>query len=709
MWVQDGSLWLYLGHNGAYDENGNLLKIGCIRLTLSDVTFGSEGFVQKLDPATGTITVCQGKDTVKLWFTGETLVVESTHEKPQVIQVAFGIWRDNLKIKTDESGFVWFHRNSDYAFDVAGMAAKQGIEGQAVHDVTTRRVFGGALRVAGGLTQVTESKVSWQNWQGRAWSGKTVAATQHTVAIVMEAKLDATPDAWSGKAKEMLLPAALQQARDHESARWKAFWERSHIVVNSEAGPDDPGRRVGANYQLFRYMLACNRNGEFPLLFNGGIFSTDVAPGRITGNTYALKPRSGQTSPDFRRWGQTHFMSQNQRWMGWPTLASGDSELLSPTLAFYRERFKTAASRAKTNGAEGGVYPEPMDVWGLCTVKPMKNGLCQSKHLTYHFSMMLEIAWMALQAHDSLGIDLEKDLPWIEGSILFYDSFYRAQCKARTGKDVGEDGKLVIYPSNALELIENATNPVEVVCGLKRITTGLISYPGLSDIRRKRLMEIHDRLPEIPIGKREGRSSVLEAKAFDTRYLNKWEPIEMYSFWPYRFFGVTQPDTLQLARDTWDTIPKERMRCIENDWSWMANVINVSALARPEESRKRVIFKLANNYQPQARFSAFFGPGHDWIPDHNWGGSGMTGLQEMLLAPEPGKQGKLHLFPSWPKDWDVDFKLHAPGPTVVECVYRKGKIEKLVVTPQSRTADVVNWLERNNVTVNQNHNEGTKK
>ncbi len=27
----------------------------------------------------------------------------------------------------------------------------------------------------------------------------------------------------------------------------------------------------------------------------------------------------------------------------------------------------------------------------------------------------------------------------------------------------------------------------------------------------------------------------------------------------------------------------------------------------------------------------FWGPGYDWTPDHNWGGSGMIGLQEMLL------------------------------------------------------------------------------
>ena len=70
----------------------------------------------------------------------------------------------------------------------------------------------------------------------------------------------------------------------------------------------------------------------------------------------------------------------------------------------------------------------------------------------------------------------------------------------------------------------------------------------------------------------------------------------------------------------------------------------------------------------------------------------MTGIQEMLLAPEPGKDGKLHLFGGWPAEWDVDFKLHAPGKTLVEASLKGGKLVSLKVTPASREKDIVNWL-----------------
>ena len=710
VWVQNGSVWLYLAHNGAYDEHGRLLKLACVRVTPVDRNLGSAGFRQELDSATGTISIQQGDFKASLWFAGETLILECGSSKARALDVSFATWREQKRdgirldmhsqtsmspdeIRADENGFVWFHRNADHRVDLIGKAKRQGIAAEAVLDATTRRVSGGAIAVEGGLTKPVESVVRWQYWDGKAWTGRTAARPRQVIAMRLGARLDSVPQQWIKEAKASLNPTSLQTAKADELKRWAEFWSRSHVIINPGAKADDPGFLIGRNYQLFRYMLACNRDGELPLLFNGGIFTTDNKPGRIKGNNNDELPisQSGPTTPDFRRWMSCSFMSQNQRWLGWPTLASGDADLLTPSLAFYRDRATTATARAKTHGAEGLVYPEPLDVWGLCCVAPRSDGLCGAEHLTYHFSMMLEHAWMALQARDALGISLKNDLSWIEGTVLFYDSFYRAQTKKRTGKELGDDGKLLIYPACGLEFAGGATDPIEVVCGLKRITAGLLALPDLTPSSRARLQRLQSSLPELPIGKRKGRPSLLPARSWERDY-NKWEPIEMYAFWPYRFVGITQPETLQLARDTWESVPADRARLCKQDYSWMANVINMAALAWPEEAKKRAIYKMANNTAPQARFPAFFGPGHDWLPDHNWGGSGMTGIQEMLLAPEPGAQGKLHLFPAWPPEWDVDFKLHAPGPTIVEAVLRGGKIASLKVTPESRAKAIVNWL-----------------
>jgi hypothetical protein len=64
----------------------------------------------------------------------------------------------------------------------------------------------------------------------------------------------------------------------------------------------------------------------------------------------------------------------------------------------------------------------------------------------------------------------------------------------------------------------------------------------------------------------------------------------------------------------------------------------------------------------------------------------MITLQAMLIQCDGDK---IVLFPAWPKDWDVEFKLAAPKNTTVEGVYRRGQLESLKITPATRAVDVV--------------------
>ena len=55
----------------------------------------------------------------------------------------------------------------------------------------------------------------------------------------------------------------------------------------------------------------------------------------------------------------------------------------------------------------------------------------------------------------------------------------------------------------------------------------------------------------------------------------------------------------------------------------------------------------------------------------------------------PANDGKrILLFPAWPKDLDVHFKLHAPFNTTVEAGWKQGKLVKLEVIPAERKKDV---------------------
>ena len=66
----------------------------------------------------------------------------------------------------------------------------------------------------------------------------------------------------------------------------------------------------------------------------------------------------------------------------------------------------------------------------------------------------------------------------------------------------------------------------------------------------------------------------------------------------------------------------------------------------------------------------------------------MIGLLEMLMQTT---DDRILLLPIWPKDGEVDFKLHGPGKTVVEATVRDGKITRQNVRPAARERVVVVW------------------
>ena len=104
------------------------------------------------------------------------------------------------------------------------------------------------------------------------------------------------------------------------------------------------------------------------------------------------------------------------------------------------------------------------------------------------------------------------------------------------------------------------------------------------------------------------------------------------------------------------------------------------------DAARKGLVERPRHHDQRERFPAFWGPNYDWTPDQYHGGVLMKTFQAMLLQTD-GR--KILLLPAWPKDWDVDFKLHAPYQTVVEGTYRDGKLQSLKVTPEARRADVV--------------------
>ena len=64
----------------------------------------------------------------------------------------------------------------------------------------------------------------------------------------------------------------------------------------------------------------------------------------------------------------------------------------------------------------------------------------------------------------------------------------------------------------------------------------------------------------------------------------------------------------------------------------------------------------------------------------------MTALQMMILQSD-GQE--LRILPTWPQEWDVQFRLHAPMGTTVEGEFTGGKLKFIRIDPPARAKDIV--------------------
>lgn len=81
--------------------------------------------------------------------------------------------------------------------------------------------------------------------------------------------------------------------------------------------------------------------------------------------------------------------------------------------------------------------------------------------------------------------------------------------------------------------------------------------------------------------------------------------------------------------------------------------------------------KKINNTNPNHRFLAMWGPNYDWVPDQDHGSNIMLTLQYMILQ---NHENKAYLLPCWPKNWNLQFKLHTSQSTIIKGCYRDGKL-----------------------------------
>jgi len=697
------------GDMGLKDENGSLLKMGRVRISISPSPFAEGGtFSQELKLRDGLVEIraaVPGKNsaTFRIWVEVDRPIVHAEIEtsEPSSVRATYENWRTGL-LELPNTGKN-LHRGQcliNFFHHLVRTQKLESIKDQLV-DPCRNLVFGGEMIarsstntgekpfVADGETAGEYALTPFTGWRYRS----AEKAKKHRVDVLTLIAQSESIDQWHATLDTSVAElgkADLADARKTADEWWKGFWGRSYLVINPGMDASDTGWRLARNYNLFRYMLASGRNGREPIMFNGGVLTFDpiFAKSRHKGPGY---------TPDHRQWGSA-LTAQNQRCMYWPMLKTGDFELMIPGFDFYRTGLNNARRRvrhywdhdgcafteqtaiqalpgAMVYGYQGEKYKGKTWRYRPDSLEPgvQVNGACN--HL---YESQLEWSWMILQYHQFTGEDISQYMPLIEQSVIFYDEHYRMREKQRTGKPLTADGRLHIKPANTLEGHPGGSNPTSVIAGLRQILTRLTELPEshTSPEKKQRWLDMLARLPEMPTAEVDGHT-VLQPTADHASH--SWHMPSMYPLFPYQLFQPGRPG-VELMRDTFLHGIKEKTR---NDHrAWIQGVVHYAHLGMTGEAREQIIRKLDDG---PYRFPAFWPPLIDWAPDHNWGGMGMIGLQEMLMQTYGTR---ILLLPAWPEDWNVAFRLHAPEQTTVEAKVVNSQVEDLKVSPPNRRQDV---------------------
>lgn len=730
IWVEEGDILFYLSRSGTFDENNCQLKQGRFRIRLFPSPFkDAKDFRQELKLKDGYVEVSAGDTQIQLWADvyHPVVHVEITNAQPLRTEVSYENWRykermirkgegqqcsykwappkgavttaDFVSLSSKrklpgmtkkENLLLFYHRNPEQTvFDI--VVAQQGMENvkSQMMNPLKHLTFGGYL-FGDNLEYTGTTDNIYAGTDYRAWNFRSSKVSRkEQFCIVLHTEQTATVEQWEQDLQINLQRIAPQGkisskivSQDKKQTRlwWNAFWQRSFIepIGDTENKNDSDIKEITRNYTLFRYMLGCNAYGSVPTKFNGGLFTFD--PCHID--------EKQAFTPDYRKWGGGTMTAQNQRLVYWPMLKSGDFDMMSSQFDFYNRMLKNAELRTQVywqhNGAcfceqiENYGLPNPAE-YGFKRPEWFDKGVEYNAWLEYEWDTILEFCQMILETKNYTNADITPYLPLIESSLTFFDEHYRQLASRRGRKALDGNGQFVLFPGSACETYKMTNNASSTIAALRTV---LENY-GKKDEMLKTIPPIPLRYIEIkdslnPTASPELKQTISPAVSWER--INNVETPQLYPVFPWRIYGVGK-ENLELARNTYFYDP-EAIK-FRSHVGWKQDNIWAACLGLTEEAKRLTLAKLSNGPH---RFPAFWGPGYDWTPDHNWGGSGMIGLQEMLLQTN-GEQ--ILLFPAWSKEWDIHFKLHAPGETIVEATLKDGKVTDLKVLPESRKKDII--------------------
>ena len=716
--IENDNLYLLLAKNDAYTYMGDIFKTGRVRISVKPNPFkAGKPFRQTLDLATGSIKIEADGVILRIWADANRPLFHVEIDSPEKVAVTVqpDLWKriDYTAFNITESYTAkgGWHPSAEPTQDVQ---LSRGGNILWYYPVGDRSTFSDDLKFYNVEHMSSKFPDPFRfNTFGNLLESPQLELVDNTLAgkgksfdIRIHALTKQTPE--PSKWIETIEQQAAQTLVVKEDWKnhcnwWSDFWDRSWIVATDNTLPieareklngevsvsgtrvEEDGAAITAqSYNVFRFLMACQSRGRVQAKFNGGLFTQQLKL-KEKGNkkrAVMIKQEDGSwlTNEDGRLWGR-RFTFQNQRLLYWPLLASGDFDLMNPFFSYYSNLLEMR--KAITNawfGHDGAYFRENIEPTGAeqdCgnggrppKTKPGENKGDGYYH-SYYFTSGLEILTMMTEYVKYSGDKTFRDnvmVPFAREVLLFFDKHYQRD----------DNGKIRLDPAMVLETWWIAVNPAPDVAGLQFCLDQLLHMKAGTAEDQETWRKFRSEIPEISLHTIDGLQAIAPAEKWEKK--KNSENGELYPVFPFRCFGLGL-GTGDIVRSTM------KHRSLKNAFGygcWTQDQIHWAYAGNAAEAANGLEHRF-RTASLMCRFPVYGRESPDSCPDLDHFGSGATALQRMLVQEE---KGRILLLPAWPKDWNVDFKLHAMHNTTVAGVVKDGKLTHLKVTPKSRMKDV---------------------
>jgi hypothetical protein len=472
----------------------------------------------------------------------------------------------------------------------------------------------------------------------------------------------------------------------------KALYLNGSLVAQAggTSFQDDPTpSSVTRSYVLSKWMTACGARGNFPMMFNGSLWT-------VNPNT---SPITLSNNPDFRSWGHTYFY-QNTRHFYHSMLVRGEPDFLQPFFNYYSGFRALNRDRAVAwYGAQGQFVNEMTTSFGLIpggvygySRGGNPNWYCSNPwggSLTV--SPGLEILSLMLDSYDYSG-----DAAFLQTTIAPYaQDLMRFVETAYPARDAS--GDIVIGPINTVEAYWNSTNATTVVSGMSAALDRLLALPSglLAPTQATYFASIKAMTPPVPLQQVNAQTIFAPAQAWGAR--QQVEEPELYPVFPFRLYGIGRTNRT-LGINTFQQVAIGRGYfkpfvlgggTSQDSYSgWQQSGMEAALLGLTDYAQTALTGN-CQLFNSGYRFRGMWGQIYDSIPDGDHGANVLNTAQLMAFQT---LGDKIFLLPAWPRDWNLSFKFQAPHATTVSGTYSNGVIQQLEVVPPSRVNDLILML-----------------